>query len=84
MPVQGTQSSPNPVAAAQIEQWLGLQPVIDEVAREILTREGDDVAVPKWFLDAIPDDGVRRGRDELVAIAAAAIQRIVQIDAAGG
>jgi hypothetical protein len=66
-------------------QWLELQPVIDEVVSKVLTgRQTQAIMLPEWFMAAIPNDGVKRTRGELVEIAAAAIEQITKLDADGG
>lgn len=85
MPVHDTQSSPNPQPSGVLGQWLEIQPVIDEVASKVLTgRQTQTIMLPEWFVAAIPDEGVKRTRAELVEISAAAIEQITKLDAAGG
>lgn len=75
---------PTPANAATLEEWLALQPHLDEVAKFILINA--DMPMPDWFLAAIPRPELRRTREELIEIAAAAIAsiRIMDREAAGG
>lgn len=75
MPEQETQLAPNPAAAEQVGQWLALQPVLEEVARERLAQlaQWGDQPLPLGFgwADSKPladahrkacDDAARDGR----------------------
>jgi hypothetical protein len=87
LPEPESQSSETaPIAGSGVlGQWLDLQPVVDEVVAKVLVgRQTQTLMLPEWFMAAIPNDGVKRTREELVEIAAAAIEQITKLDAAGG